>query len=107
MAITLSCFGLEGQNSGHRPLLLRTSRADLPSHGEGGWTSIGWGSFVTNSLLMGRFGGLVMENVEGLVGGGGHGHHPPLHRTSRADLPSHGEVVGLVEGGPVLLLTAS
>ena len=65
--------------------LLRTTRADLPSHGEGGWTSRGWVSFIINSLLMGRFGGLVMENVEGLVEGGGHGHHPLLHRTSRAD----------------------
>ena len=64
--------------------LFRTTRADPPSHGEGGWTSIGWGDFITNSLLMGRFGGLVMENVEGLVEGGGHGHHPLLHRTSRA-----------------------
>ena len=66
-------------------LLLRTSRADLPSHGEGGWTSRGWVSFSINSLLVGRFGGLVMENVEGLVKGGGHGHHPLLHRVSRAD----------------------
>ena len=56
---------------------------------------------------MGRFGGLVMENVEGLVEGGGHGHHLLLHRTSRADTTSHGEGVGLVEGGAVLLLTAS
>ena len=57
---------------------------------------------------MGRVGGLVMENLEGLVEGGGHGHHPLLQRTSRADPPSHGEGVGLVEGGAVLLLlTAS
>ena len=81
--------------------LLRTTRADPPSHADGGWTSIGWSSFITNSLLMGRFGGLVMENVEGLVEGGGHGHHPLLHRTSRADPPSHGEGVGLVEEGSV------
>ena len=43
------------------------------------------GPFITNSLLMGRFGGLVMENVEGLIEGGDHGHHPLLHRTSKAD----------------------
>ena len=64
--------------------LLRTRRADLPSYGEGGWTSRGWGSFITRRLLMGRFGGLVMENVEGLIEGAGNGHHPLLHRTSRA-----------------------
>ena len=91
MAITPSCFGLEGQISGHHTLLLRTRRADLPSHGEGGWTSRGWGSFIINSLLMGRFGGLVMETLEGLLEGGGHDHHPLLHRTSRADPSSHGE----------------
>ena len=64
--------------------LLRTTRADPPSHGDGGWTSIEWGSCITNSLLMGRFGGLIVENVEGLVEGGGHGHHPLLLRTRRA-----------------------
>ena len=77
-------------------LLLRTRRADLPSYGERGWTSRGWGSFLTRRLLMGRFGGLVMENVEGLVEGAGNGHHPLLHRTSRADPLVMGRVVGLV-----------
>jgi len=56
---------------------------------------------------MGGFGGLVMESLEELIECGGHGHHLFLHRTSRADPPSHGEGVGLVEGGAVLLLTAS
>ena len=65
--------------------LLRGGRVDLPSHGEGGWTSRGWGSFNLNSLPMGRFGGLVMENVEGLEESGGHGHHPLLLRTGKAD----------------------
>ena len=55
---------VEGGRHGHHPLLHRTSRADPPSQGEGGWTSRGWGRCVTNSLLMGRFGGVVMENVE-------------------------------------------
>ena len=55
----------------------------------GGWTGRGRVSFIINSLLMARFGGLVVENLEGLVEGGGHGHHPLLDRTSRADLPSH------------------
>ena len=77
---------VEGGGHGHHPLLHRTSRADLPSHGEGGWTSRGWVSFILNRLLMGRFGGLVMENLEGLVEGGGHGHHPLLLRTRRANL---------------------
>ena len=88
MVITLSFIGLAGQpfghhplllwtrradlwSSGHHPLLLRTSRADLPSHGEGGWTSRRWVSFIINSLLMARFGGLVMKNLEGLLEGGG------------------------------------
>ena len=67
--------------------LLRTRRADFHSCGKGGWTSRGWGRCITNSLIMGRLGGFVMEKVEGLVeggGGGGHGHHPLLYRTSRA-----------------------
>ena len=34
---------------------------------------------------MARFGGLVMENAEGLAEGGGHGHHLLFHRTSKAD----------------------
>ena len=97
MAITHSCFGLEGRISGHHRILLRASRADLPSHGEGGWTSRGWGSFILNSLLLGRFGGLVMENVEGLVEGGGHGHHPLFLKTRRTDSPSHGEVCSVSE----------
>ena len=71
---------------GHHPLLLRTRRADLPRHGEGRWTSRGWGRFIINSLRLGRFGGLVMENVERLVEGGGHGHHPLLFRTRKANL---------------------
>ena len=67
------------------------------------------GQFIINSLRMGRFGGLVMENVEGLVEAGGHGHHPLPRRTSRADPPPlvMGRVAGLVEGGAALLLTAS
>ena len=77
---------VEGGGHGHHPPLLRTKRADPPCHGEGGWTSRGWGSFSMQSILMGRFGGLVMENVEGLVEGGGHVHHPLLPRTKRADL---------------------
>ena len=110
MVITLSFIGLAGQplghhlllfwirradlwSSSHHPFLLGTSRADLPSRGEGGWTRRGWVSFIINSLLMARFGGLVMENLEGLVEGGGHDHHPLLHRTSRADPLSHGEGV--------------
>ena len=64
---------------------------------EGGWTSRGWGNFIINSLLLGRFGGLVMENVEGLVEGGGHGHHPLFLKTRRADSPSHGEVCSVLE----------
>ena len=67
--------------------LLRTRTADFHSRGKGGWTSRGWGSCITNSLIMGRLGGFVMEKVERLVegGGGGHGHHPLRHRTSRAN----------------------
>ena len=90
MSITLSLSGLEEQTPGHHSLLLRTRRADLPSHGEGGWTSRGWGSFIINSLLLGRFGGLVMENVEGLIGGGGHVRHPFLLRIRKADPWSSG-----------------
>ena len=33
----------------------------------------GRGNFVINSLLMGRFGGLIMEKVEELVEGGAEG----------------------------------
>ena len=43
------------------------------------------GQFYDNSLLVGKFGGLVMENGEGLVEGGGHGHHLLLLRTRKAD----------------------
>ena len=82
---------VEGGGHGHHPLLLRTRRADPPSHGEGGWTSRRWGSFIINSLLVGSLGGLVVENVEGLVEGGGHAHHPLLLRTRRAGPPSHRE----------------
>ena len=39
MFITLSFLGLEEQTPGHHSPLLRTRRADPPSHGEGGWTS--------------------------------------------------------------------
>ena len=48
--------------------------ADPPGHGEGGWTSGGWGNFIINSLL---------KSLEGLVEGGGHGHHPLLLRTRK------------------------
>ena len=93
MVITLSC--------------VRTRRSDPPSHGQGGGSSRGWGNFIINSFLMGRFGGLVMDTVEGLVEGGGHGHHPLRLRTTRADPPSHGRLVGLVKGAAALLLTTS
>ena len=66
MVITLSFVGLVGQT----PLAMRV--VGLVE---------GAGSFIINNLLMCRFGGLVRENVEGLVEGGGHGHHPLLLRT--------------------------
>ena len=75
----------KGQISGHHPFLLRTRGAELPSHGEGGWAIRGWCSFIIHSLPMGRFSRLVVENVEGLVEGGGHGHHPLLLRIGKAD----------------------
>ena len=48
-----------------------------------------------------------MESVEGLVEGGGHSHHPLFLRTRTADPLVMGKVVRPVEGGAVLLFTAS
>ena len=69
MVITLSFEGLAGQTP--------------PSHGEGvGLVEGGAVLLLTASEWVGP----VMENVEGLVEGGGHGHHPLLLRTRRANL---------------------
>ena len=38
-----------------------------------------------------------MENVEGLVEGGGHGYHPLVLKTRRTDSPSHGAVCSVSE----------
>ena len=57
MVTTFSFLGLEGQTS---PVMGR-----VVGLVEGG------GNIITNSLLMGRFGGHVKESAEGIVEGGG------------------------------------
>ena len=74
MALTFSFIGLAGQTPGHQVITLSflglAGQTSLVM-GRGGWTRRGWVSFIIKSLKMARFGGLVMENLEGLVEGGG------------------------------------